>query len=684
MQERSIRFLSGFAAIMVATALCPAIALAQTDNPDAQQLVPTTLETQATPIAEGTWGTCSWDISGDGTLTVHPGMGPDSSNVPWTIHKDSIKKVVFATENDKKVVALNCMYLLEGLTNVTSVDLKGLDTSKVKNMFDMFAGCTSLQSIDITSLDVSRAENMSSMFAGCTSLKNVNLSGLKATNATNMSYMFSGCTSLVAVDLSAFDTPNLEGLDGMFEACANLPYVDLSSLSTSQVTSINGLFAGCSSLESANLAGLQTPELTNMRYLFYECAKLRYVDLSSFDTSKVTDTGDMFAGCASLAGISLGPKVTKLGQLPANLLDSGQKWYSRADGKWYTIAEILTKRLGMADDYTTFDPATDTTYDLSKATVTVSPASYVYDGTEKKPSVTVKLGNEVVPSWGYNVSYKDNVKAGTATATATGRGLYHGEASATFSIAEAPAPDNGNGGNGGNGGGGNSTNNGGNGGKGGTVKSDLASYLGKAKAAGFTDLDPNAWYMKVPDGAFPDSNTLYLDYTIARGLMSGYSGTTLFGPDDALDRGMAATIIYRMATGQTAKTTNNNVNTKFSDVPAGQWYSAAVAWCAENGVVTGYSGTTLFGPGDPVTREQLATMIARYCMKVENMPTAGTDLSRFPDQGSVSDWAREGVAFCAAKAVVSGYSHNGNFGPQDGATRCQMSKIIAVTARMLE
>ena len=69
--------------------------------------------------------------------------------------------------------------------------------------------------------------------------------------------------------------------------------------------------------------------------------------------------------------------------------------------------------------------------------------------------------------------------------------------------------------------------------------------------------------------------------------MSGYEGTTLFGPDDPLTRAMAATIIYRMATGATSDTTDNSVGTQFSDVPAGQWYSAAIAWCSENGVVTG-------------------------------------------------------------------------------------------------
>ena len=220
-------------------------------------------------------------------------------------------------------------------------------------------------------------------------------------------------------------------------------------------------------------------------------------------------------------------------------------------------------------------------------------------------------------------------------------------------------------------------------------KSDLSSYAGAARAAGFTDLSSGAWYMSTATGAFASSKTLYLDYTIKRGLMSGYAGSTLFGPNDTLSRGMAATIIYRMATGKTAANTDNNVATKFSDVPKGAWYAAAVKWCAENGVVTGYTDangkpTGKFGPNDKVTREQLTAMISRYCVGKAGMKSAGSDVSRFKDAGKIAAWAREGVAFCAANGIVSGVGSTGNFEPQGLATRCQMSKIIAVTARALE
>ena len=220
------------------------------------------------------------------------------------------------------------------------------------------------------------------------------------------------------------------------------------------------------------------------------------------------------------------------------------------------------------------------------------------------------------------------------------------------------------------------------------AESDLASYAGKAKAAGFIDLDANAWYMSE---GFKDGSgnvvATYLDYAVGRGLMSGYSGTTRFAPDDGVSRAMVATIIYRLATGKTAETTDNDVPTKFSDVPSGRWYSAAVAWCAERGIVKGYeSGPNAgrFCPDGPVTREELATMVGRYCVNVEGMAPAGEDVSRFRDAAGISAFARAGVAFCAANGIVSGIGGTGDFQPQGKASRCQMAKIIAVTARLVE
>ena len=122
----------------------------------------------------------------------------------------------------------------------------------------------------------------------------------------------------------------------------------------------------------------------------------------------------------------------------------------------------------------------------------------------------------------------------------------------------------------------------------------------------------------------------------------------------------------------------------FPDVARGEWYAAAVKWCAEKGVVTGYKdGSGRFGPDDNVTREQLAAMVARYCTQVAGMAGAGEDVSRFPDGARIAEWARAAAAFCAEHGVITGKSDTGAFDPQGDATRCQMAKIIAVTARMV-
>ncbi len=79
--------------------------------------------------------------------------------------------------------------------------------------------------------------------------------------------------------------------------------------------------------------------------------------------------------------------------------------------------------------------------DVSKATVTLNPTSFTYDGKAKEPQVTVKLGDATLQgNADFTVKFSDNVEAGTATATVTGAGNYTGTAKATFTIEAAPEP----------------------------------------------------------------------------------------------------------------------------------------------------------------------------------------------------------------------------------------------------
>ena len=103
MNKRRIKVLSSFVAVILALALCPAVALAQQGSSATQLQAGSSVATQADSIASGTWGTCPWEVSADGTLTVHAGTGSGSMEVPWADYKDSIKKVVFAIEDGQRL-----------------------------------------------------------------------------------------------------------------------------------------------------------------------------------------------------------------------------------------------------------------------------------------------------------------------------------------------------------------------------------------------------------------------------------------------------------------------------------------------------------------------------------------------------------------------------------------------------
>lgn len=184
----------------------------------------------------------------------------------------------------------------------------------------------------------------------------------------------------------------------------------------------------------------------------------------------------------------------------------------------------------------------------------------------------------------------------------------------------------------------------------------------------FSDVDSSAWYMA--DGWVP--------YVVENGIMSGYPDGR-FGPDDLVTRGQVATILYRHATGATAEDTDNDVSTPFSDVPSGSYCAAAVAWAAEAGVVTGDPNTGTFSPDSPVTREALATMVARYASWCQAESEPGEGFGGLAGSEGVSAWASEGVQWCIANGVISG--KGGAIAAGDGATRAEMAKIATVTMR---
>ena len=169
--------------------------------------------------------------------------------------------------------------------------------------------------------------------------------------------------------------------------------------------------------------------------------------------------------------------------------------------------------------------------------------------------------------------------------------------------------------------------------------------------SGFSDVSPDAWYADA------------VSWCRENGIMGGTSETA-FSPNSPMTRAMLATVLHRAAGEPEAGRT-----TPFSDVSPDTWYTEAVAWAADQGLVTGY-GNGRFGTDDPITREQLATILWRYAGS-----PATADGPDFKDAADLSGYALPAVSWAAVQGIVTGLDGN-RFAPRDNATRAQVAAIL--------
>lgn len=210
--------------------------------------------------ASGVWGTCPWEISADGVLTIHAGTGEDTNGFsPWKSYTDEITAVV-AREPIR--LPADSSGLFSVLYRATEMDLSGLDTSGTTSMIDFFVACRSVRKLDVSGFSTGNVSHFASMFQYCESLTELDLSSFDTRNAVNMWQMFYGCKSLTRLNVTSFDTRNVNSMGGMFRGCSSLQTIDLHSFNTSKVTDLYRKSVG---------------------FMFADCTSLRELDLSSFD-----------------------------------------------------------------------------------------------------------------------------------------------------------------------------------------------------------------------------------------------------------------------------------------------------------------------------------------------------------------------------------------------------------------
>ena len=175
----------------------------------------------------------------------------------------------------------------------------------------------------------------------------------------------------------------------------------------------------------------------------------------------------------------------------------------------------------------------------------------------------------------------------------------------------------------------------------------------------FTDVVAGTWYY----GAAA--------YAYNNGLFAGMTPTT-FAPNATMTRAMLVSVLWRLAGEPAPKAPNT-----FVDVPDGAWYTDAVTWAAENGVVSGIGGSR-FDPSGFVTREQTAEILYNYAHSKGYDVSARADLTAFPDAGSVSGWAEEALAWANAAGLINGTVRDGQtiLDPQGSASRAQVAMIL--------
>ena len=144
------------------------------------------------------------------------------------------------------------------------------------------------------------------------------------------------------------------------------------------------------------------------------------------------------------------------------------------------------------------------------------------------------------------------------------------------------------------------------------------------------------------------------------------TGEGEFSPNADITRAMLATILYRYE-GEP----NTSGENRFVDVPDGEWYSSAVAWAFESGLMLGYSDTE-FGTNDCTTREQMITIFHRYARR-KGLDEIGEDVVVSVD--NLSSWALDAVRWAKGGGII-GADSGIETAPAKNATRFEVAEII--------
>ncbi|MDO5712820.1 MAG: 5'-nucleotidase C-terminal domain-containing protein [Tissierellia bacterium] len=169
----------------------------------------------------------------------------------------------------------------------------------------------------------------------------------------------------------------------------------------------------------------------------------------------------------------------------------------------------------------------------------------------------------------------------------------------------------------------------------------------------------------------------YINDVVKKGIFNGMTDTT-FEPNTKISRAMVVTVLGRFE--EKMNKDFKPVDATFKDITdPNAWYAKYVGWAAENEIVKGYEDGT-FKPGQEVTREEMAVMIARY-LGYKEVPVKDVKPQEFKDADKIADWAKESIDHCVNAGILNG-REDGTFDPKGNGTRGELAKILSVISEI--
>jgi hypothetical protein len=163
----------------------------------------------------------------------------------------------------------------------------------------------------------------------------------------------------------------------------------------------------------------------------------------------------------------------------------------------------------------------------------------------------------------------------------------------------------------------------------------------------------------------------YVYYLTERNIIKGMGDGT-FNPNGNITRAQFITILANIQ-GIDLDSFNK---ASFSDVKSSDWYSGAVQWAYENGIVTGWDGR--FNPNQNIARQDIAVMIMNYVNKVANYSLPDINGAKdFADSDDIAAYAADAVTKMQQANIING-KDNERFEPESNATRAEACKMVAL------